>query len=167
MKITALEEYGLRCMLFLAKRGREVAVTLPEISTEEGLSIPYAGKLLMILKQSGLVKAVRGRKGGYVLSKPPEQIFLKEIFDCLGEPVFAKGYCNRHTGDFTSCVHKSNCDVKKIWVGLDSFINSIFNKVTLAELAFGNYSFLETLVKSAEKNDNVPSDKNTLPVSGG
>jgi Rrf2 family iron-sulfur cluster assembly transcriptional regulator len=166
MKITALEEYGLRCMLFLAKRGNSEAVTLPEIGAQEGLSIPYAGKLLMILKHAGLVKAVRGRNGGYVLSRPPEQIFLKEIFACLGEPVFAKGYCSRHTGDFDSCVHKSNCDVKKIWVGLDIFINNIFNKVSLAELAYGNYSFLNSLIKDSGKNAGEPTDEETLPVSG-
>jgi Rrf2 family transcriptional regulator, iron-sulfur cluster assembly transcription factor len=166
MKITALEEYGLRCMILLAKRGQDAAVTLTEFGKEEGLSIPYAGKLLMILKQANLVRAVRGRKGGYVLARPSEQIYLKDIFDCLGEPVFAKGYCSRHTGDFNACVHNGNCEVKKIWVGLDGFINSIFNKVTLAELAFGNYSFLETLVSKIEKSDNITSDKDILPISG-
>ena len=52
MKITALEEYGLRCMLLLADSGSRMPLTITEISAKEGLSIPYTGKLLMILKQA-------------------------------------------------------------------------------------------------------------------
>ena len=71
MKVTALEEYGLRCMLLFVEKGNGAPLTIPEIGASEKLSIPYAGKLLMILKQAGLVRAVRGRKGGYMLYKPP------------------------------------------------------------------------------------------------
>lgn len=145
MKITAIEEYGLRCMLMLAKHKGEAALTIPEISHGEGLSIPYAGKLLMILKQAGLVKSVRGRKGGYALARPADQIYLKEIFDCLGDSVFAQGYCERHGGELDSCVHKGACEVRHIWQGIDKFISNVLNKITLAELAKGKTDFLERL----------------------
>ena len=54
MKITALEEYGLRCMICFSA-APDGKLTLPEISSQEGLSLPYAGKLLMLLKKAGLV----------------------------------------------------------------------------------------------------------------
>jgi len=151
MKITAIEEYGLRCVLMLAKHTGATALTLPEISAGEGLSIPYAGKLLMILKQAGLVKSVRGRKGGYALARPANQIYLKEIFDCLGESVFARGYCDRHGGEFDTCVHKGACEVRHIWQGIDKFISGVLNKITLAELAKGNTNFSEMLTAKTDE----------------
>ena len=65
MKITAIEEYGLRCMILLARNN--APMSLPEISDAEGLSIPYAAKLLGILRKADLVSAERGRNGGYRL----------------------------------------------------------------------------------------------------
>lgn len=145
MKVTALEEYGLRCMLLFVKRGIDTPLTLPEISASEGLSIPYAGKLLMILKQAGLVKAVRGRKGGYTLAKPADKQFLKEIFDALGESIFGPHHCDRHTGDRDVCVHIDSCTVRDMWNIFDQFIGNILDKVTLADLASGDYDFADTL----------------------
>jgi len=155
MKITALEEYGLRCMLLLARQQAGAALTLPEIAAREGLSIPYAGKLLMILKQAGLVKAARGRKGGYVLARPDNQIYLSEIFGCLGDSVFTSTYCVQRSGGSDSCVHLGNCDVKKIWTGIDRFFSSVFSRVTLAELASGNSAIFESLAASPAGSGNA------------
>ncbi|UCE66799.1 MAG: Rrf2 family transcriptional regulator [Candidatus Zixiibacteriota bacterium] len=143
MKITALEEYGLRCMVLLARQRDDDPLTLPEFATREGFSIPYAGKLLMILKRSGLVKAVRGRKGGYVLAQSPEEITLKEIFEVLGKPVFSAGYCGRYAREHEVCIHSGDCTVKNIWQTFDEFIESYLEQVTLADLASGDISPLE------------------------
>ena len=140
-------------MMLLAKKSGQQALTLPEISGLEGLSIPYVAKLLAILKQAGLVNAVRGRHGGYVLARPAEGIYLKEILDCLGESVFNRGYCERHTGDLESCVHSGDCGVSKIWAGLDKFLSAVFNRVTLADLAYGNLEFLNQLNIDAGRSD--------------
>ncbi|UCC79059.1 MAG: Rrf2 family transcriptional regulator [Candidatus Zixiibacteriota bacterium] len=134
MKITAIEEYGLRCMVLLARHGNEDPLTLPEFAEKEGVSAPYAGKLLMILKRSGLVKAVRGRRGGYVLVKPPEEIKLKEIFEALGKPVFSTAHCDKYTGENEICVHSGDCTVKNIWQTFEGFIGSFLERVTLADL---------------------------------
>ncbi|MEW5923258.1 MAG: Rrf2 family transcriptional regulator [Candidatus Zixiibacteriota bacterium] len=144
MKVTALEEYGLRCMLLFVEKGNGTPLTIPEISSTEKLSIPYAGKLLMILKQAGLVKAVRGRKGGYILSKPAQQIPLREIFSALGEPFFGNHHCGRYTGESDVCVHDDDCRVRQMWSTFDRFINGILGKVTLADLANGKLDFLES-----------------------
>ena len=141
MKITALEEYGFRCMLLLARSGDKVSLTLPEFAESERLSVPYAGKLLMILKKAGLVRAVRGRNGGYVLTKMPEDIRLKEIFDALGDPVFSAGYCDRFTGENDACVHNDDCTVRHIWKSFDGFIGDILSRVSLADVAVGDINF--------------------------
>ncbi len=143
MKVTALEEYGLRCMVLLAKGEQSRPLTLPEFGFKEGVSIPYAGKLLMILKNGGLVKAVRGRNGGYILAVPPEQITLKEIFDALGEPVFSSSHCDRFSGENEICVHSAGCSVRNIWETFEDFINAFLEKITLADLAAGDDKLLK------------------------
>ncbi len=148
MKITALEEYGFRCMLLLARRGHEASLSLPDFAEMEGLSLPYAGKLLMILKEAGLVKAVRGRNGGYLLTKEPENIWLKEIFDALGDPVFSPEYCDRFTGENDACVHNDDCTVRHIWKSFDGFIGNMLSRVSLADVAAGDVDLSKAMEAS-------------------
>lgn len=145
MKVTALEEYGLRCMVLLAKSEPNRPLTLPEFGFKEGVSVPYAGKLLMILKNGGLVKAVRGRNGGYILALPPKEITLKEIFDALGEPIFSSSHCDRYAGENEICVHTGGCSVRNIWETFEDFINAFLEKVTLADLAAGDDKLLKKI----------------------
>src|SRR5260370_8079238 len=90
MKITAQEEYGLRCLLRLAQAAEGQSLTLPDIASGEGLSVPYAAKLLTVLRQAGLIASVRGRAGGYRLARPPEHIPLRPLLLTLAEPLFAE-----------------------------------------------------------------------------
>jgi Rrf2 family transcriptional regulator, iron-sulfur cluster assembly transcription factor len=153
MKITALEEYGLRCMLLLSSIGPEETLTLPDFQNKEGLSIPYAGKLLMILKRAGLVKAARGRNGGYALAKAPEKIVLREIFNALGESAFSQAHCERHSGIYKICVHQDGCRVREVWRTFDSFIGRVLDMITLADVANGKFDMLEAAYVPAAKKE--------------
>jgi Rrf2 family protein len=166
MKVSALEEYGLRCMILLARCGKAgVSMTIPEISEKEQLSRPYVGKLLMILKQSGLIRAVRGRNGGYTLTKPPKAISLREIFNALGEPVFGPNHCERfHTVDGV-CVHLDDCAVRGIWSRFNEFMNNYYDQTTLADLAFGANG-QSTESESDPKNTEIKSDVLTFTKLG-
>ncbi|MBD3167995.1 MAG: Rrf2 family transcriptional regulator [candidate division Zixibacteria bacterium] len=137
MKITALEEYGLRCMLLLARKKNSKPVTLPEVSANENITIPYAGKLLMVLKNAELVESVRGRNGGYVLSRPAGEISLRDIFEALGEPVGSSSHCLRHTGNGEFCVHSDDCEIKGIWQAFGEYFREVTDRVSLADLAEG------------------------------
>ena len=137
MKITALEEYGLRCMILFSKAPNGM-LTLPDISSKEGLSFPYAGKLLMLLKKAGLVKAVRGRNGGFVLYRPANEIYLKKILSALGNSLYGSNHCDRYSVDEEICRHHDDCKVGTLWSLLNQHIQSVVEKVTLADVAAGN-----------------------------
>ena len=64
MKLSAQEEYGLRCLLRLGAQGDGGSLTIPEISRTEGISPEYVAKLMRILRQGGLVTSARGATGG-------------------------------------------------------------------------------------------------------
>ena len=85
MKITAQEEYGLRCLLRLARAGSNESLTIPEIATAEALSVPYVAKLLAVLRTGGLVESVRGRSGGFrLLGVPAEVGLVRVVVDRVG-----------------------------------------------------------------------------------
>ena len=158
MKITAVEEYGIRCMLALARNWPGKSVTMPELGDSEGLSVPYVGKLMMILKQAGLVKAMRGRKGGYMLSLPPHKIHLDTIFKALGEPIYTTKHCDRYTGEKDSCVHAPDCTVRHMWETFNDFISDILHKLTLADLVNGNYKLLVPEAETIISDDGVEGE---------
>jgi Rrf2 family protein len=148
MKITAQEEYGLRCLVRLARAHGEQALTIPEISAAENLSVPYVGKLLAILRQGGLVESVRGRTGGYRLVAPPAEIRLGTVLHALGEPLFEDpGYCERHAGPETNgpCVHQDGCSLRSLWVTLERWTRHILDQVTLGDLLQHDADVLQRL----------------------
>jgi len=84
MKISAQEEYGLRCLLQLAYLNAGESLTLSQIAEREGISVAHAGKLLWILNKARLVHSTRGTKGGYQLARPAADIHLSEVIKVLG-----------------------------------------------------------------------------------
>ena len=83
MKLSANEEYGLRCLVRLGYTGLGGSLTIPEISHAEGVSPAYAAKILRVLRTGGFVKAARGKEGGYALARPAEAIVIGEVIDTL------------------------------------------------------------------------------------
>ena len=71
MKLSANEEYGLRCLVRIGYAGQGGSLTIPEMSHAEGVSPAYAAKILRVLRKGGFVKAERGKEGGYTPARPP------------------------------------------------------------------------------------------------
>jgi Rrf2 family transcriptional regulator, iron-sulfur cluster assembly transcription factor len=159
MKITALEEYGLRCMLALAKSWPDKSVTMPQLGAMEKLSVPYVGKLMMILKRAGLVKAVRGRNGGYVLAAAPDQLRLDRVLNALGEPIYSTRHCARYSGEAEICVHIEECNVRNMWATFNDFVNDVLRRMTLADLITGDYRLTFATFKRLSEMES--------PVDGG
>jgi Rrf2 family protein len=112
-------------------------LTIPEIAAGEGLSNPYAAKLLAMLRQAGLIESVRGRAGGYRLGAPPADIRLGAVLLALGEPLFDDpGFCQQHTGTETNgrCVRLSGCNLRALWRTLDQWVRRTLDQITLADL---------------------------------
>lgn len=138
MKITAQEEYGLRCLLRLAAAWPDSALTIPEIAELEGLSEAYVAKLMAVLRRNGIVVSERGRTGGYRLAQSPEAIGLGEVLLTLGEPLFAEpDYCDRYAGTQTEdgqCVHVGACSLRSLWSSLEDWIRSSLDRISLIDL---------------------------------
>ncbi len=134
MKLSPLEEYGLRCLIQLARRHPEHPVTIRQISEAEGLSTAYVGKLMFLLQKAALVHSTRGVQGGYLLAKPAESLTLHEVFKAL-DPSDLEDVCDKFTGNEAACVHNGACAIKHVWHGLSGHINDYLSKVSLQDLA--------------------------------
>jgi Rrf2 family protein len=133
MKVSAQEEYGLRCLLQLAQLGDGEYLTLGQIAEREGISVANAGKLLWILSKASLVSSIRGTKGGYRLARPSSEIHLSEIIKVLDEDVLA-GHCKSYTGVLDSCIHTGDCGIRPVIVGLHEIVQHALSGITLAQL---------------------------------
>jgi Rrf2 family transcriptional regulator, iron-sulfur cluster assembly transcription factor len=140
MKLTSQEEYGLRCILSLARAQLPGAgdapapLTVQDIARREGLSAPYAGKLIRLLGRANLVESVRGCKGGYRLARSPEAISVAEALAALGGKIYEAGTCERYTGDRRFCVHTNDCSIRSLWSGIQILIDGVLSRTTLRDL---------------------------------
>lgn len=134
MKISAHEEYGLRCLVQLAHtQVSGLSLTLNQIAEREGLSVPNAAKLMSILVRAGLVESQRGAAGGYKLARPASEIRLNEVIRVLDEDTVDR-FCQTHTGVLDTCIHTSDCGIRPVIVGLHEIVQSALSEITLAQL---------------------------------
>ena len=147
MKISAQEEYGLRCLLQLARTPQGQVVSVKDIAAKEGLSTAYVEKLLRLLGRAGLVHSMRGVKGGYVLNRPAVQVTLGEVVRALGMIETTTHICGAYTGKKEECVHFSDCGLRSVWSGLTTYIQNFMDHTTLGSLLENEYTVSSRLAK--------------------
>lgn len=148
MKISAQEEYGLRCLVQLANLPPGDSLTLPQIATREGISTANAGKLMWLLNKAGFVNSTRGTKGGYFLARPSGDIYLNEIIKVLDEDVLSS-HCESYTGVLDSCVHHGDCGIRPVIVGLHEIVENALSRITLAQMV-GNEKSVDAMFHSIQ-----------------
>ena len=137
MKVSAQEEYGLRCMLQLARHQREsieTPMTLGELARHEGLTIAYVAKMIRGLRRAGLLRSVLGRTGGYTLSRSAAEISVAEILGALGGKLYDTDYCNRYSGDQATCAHMGDCSIRSLWGVIETLLDRVLGDTMLADL---------------------------------
>jgi len=133
MKLSAQEEYGLRCLLTLA-RSSPGSCTIPQIAEAERISGPNVAKLLRALKRGGFVAALRGQSGGYSLARKASEINVGDALACLGGRIFDAGFCGRHSSATRGCGHNSDCSVRSVWRLVQRAVDDVLSRLTLADL---------------------------------
>ncbi len=134
MKFSSQEEYGLRCLLQLARRDASASLTIPEIATAEGLSVAYVAKLVRILRQDGFVKSSRGQSGGYALTHAPDGILVGDVLNALGGRIFDSDTCGRYHGTEDMCTHSIDCSIRSLWQAVQREVDHVLSRTTLQDL---------------------------------
>ena len=130
MMISTRGRYALRVMLDLAKDESGTYVPLDDIARREGMSEKYLESIIVVLSRAGLVKALRGKGGGYMLTRQPEEYPIGEILR-LTEKTLAPVTCLESGA---ACPEADACPTFPLWQGLDKVIDDYLMAHTLADL---------------------------------
>ena len=118
MKISAKSRYALRLMLALAMQEEGVNLSVKSVAEQQGISEKYLEQIIPVLVRSGLVRSVRGARGGYHLVKSPEDYTVGLILRTV-------------EGSIARC---KECATLALWEQVDQAISNVVDHVTLADL---------------------------------
>ena len=128
--ISTRGRYALRVMIDLAEHIDEGYIPLQMIAKRQGISEKYLESILAVLSKAGLLDAVRGKGGGYRLSKPAKEYTAFEVLS-LTEGTLAPVTCLERG---QQCENAVNCRTLPLWQGLDQVIAAYLCSYTLADL---------------------------------
>lgn len=142
MRFTTKTEYGIICLIYMARQGKLNLdpVTIKEIVTAEQYSQAYTEKILQNLRGAGIVAAQHGNQGGYVLSRPPAEITLKEIVEALEGHTFDV-FCEPEVRKDITCTHFTLCGVKPVWQKTKDILDQFYGSISLDMMAKNQFNF--------------------------
>jgi len=130
MKLSTRTRYGVRAMLEIALHGNNHPVDLNKISENQEISKKYLHNLLMHLKNGGFITSIRGKSGGYLLAKKPEDINLYDLFQTLEGSVDLV----ECIGNDDLCERSVICTTRKLWSRISHVIKNELENTTLQDL---------------------------------
>ncbi len=111
MNLTSRSRYALKIMLDLAHRQNEPLVRRQEIVARQGIPSKYLDQILIRLRKADLVESVRGRTGGYRISRKIEQISVWEVFRAVEDGIYPVQCVDEHQG----CEFMQSCAAVEPW----------------------------------------------------
>lgn len=136
MKVAKKTEYGLRAMVCLALMGgQKEAIALPIIAQSEQIPEQFLDQIFSKLRRAGFVKSLRGVNGGYLLSRPPEDISIGELVRVLEgslSPIGCVTEEDADPGEF--CGRFVVCHTRNVWLRVMNAVTHALDSLTLAEV---------------------------------
>jgi Rrf2 family protein len=148
MILTSQEEFGLRCALTIARRDfqeTDDVLTLGRIAESEGMTTAYAGKIMRLLVQEGIVESTRGRSGGYRLARKAEEISVAQVLRAAGSKFYDEELCNSTPTEGGLCVHNNDCSIRSLWFGIQRTIDKMLQEVSLAQMVCDEASMQDSI----------------------
>lgn len=130
MRVTRKSDYGLRALFTLAKYYDQMPVSIAQIASDHGIPDPFLEKIMQELREAGLVEAVHGRGGGYILTRPPTEISVKDVVRAL-EGKIALVVC---LDPDLVCQIESGCPTSSFWALINEKFEQSLEALTLADM---------------------------------
>ncbi|MGF1622698.1 MAG: Rrf2 family transcriptional regulator [Rhodomicrobiaceae bacterium] len=137
MQLSTKGRYAVMAMADLAEYGGDTAMPLAMIADRQHISIAYLEQLFMKLRRAGLVKAIRGPKGGYMLAKPSEEISIGEIMNAADEGV-QMNRCSIEGAEW--CLGTKRCMTHDLWRALGDHISGFLADASLKDVLEGRFT---------------------------
>ena len=133
--ISTKARYALRVMIDLAQNQQDGYIPLKDIAARQDISEKYLEIILKALVKGKIIKGLRGKGGGYMLTRSPEEYVIGEIIE-LTEGPLAPVACMLPDAD--PCPRKDTCMTLRLWQKYDSVIHDFFYNITLEDVLNGN-----------------------------
>jgi Rrf2 family protein len=133
MKISTRGRYGVRAIVDIAYHGRGKPEQIRRIAERQDIPPRYLEQIFQRLKRAGIIKTLRGAKGGYYLGKPPSQISVADVVQVTDgplTPVLCRDYSNKDA----ECRRAGRCVVKPVWDEAGKRMADYLRSVTIEEL---------------------------------
>ncbi len=130
MNLTSRSRYALKIMLDLARFECEPLVRRQDIVRREGIPAKYLDQILVRLRKQGLVNSIRGRTGGYRISRDPQQISLWDIFHAVEDGIYPVVCVDEHD----DCKYTSSCVSNEPWQYIFESLRFQLANMSLKEL---------------------------------
>ena len=131
MMISTKGRYALRFLVDVAEHQGDGYVPLKDVAVRQEISEKYLEIVVKELVKGGLLTALRGKGGGYRLSRSPEEYNVKSILELMEGPL-APVACLESGRN--ACPRKNICRTLPLWQGLDKVISDYLAQFTLADL---------------------------------
>ena len=135
MMVSTRGRYALRVMLDLCENNDGSYIPLNDIAKRQGISEKYLESVVAALVKAGFLEGLRGKRGGYRLTKTPEEYSVGSILR-ITEKSMAPVACL--DCEVNTCERKDTCKTLPLWEKLDERVNGYLDGVSLKDLSEGN-----------------------------
>jgi len=123
----------VRALLEIALNAEQGPVRISSIARRQKIPVSYLEQLLNKLRRGGVIKSVRGSKGGYLLSKPKDEITVREVIEVLDGP-FAVADCSKDRCPRETCIGIESCVARLLWRKVENNLDNFLDSITLEDL---------------------------------
>ena len=134
MMISTKGRYALRVMVDICEHDTGDYITLKDIAARQEISEKYLESIISVLSKADILNGLRGKGGGYRLTRKPEEYSVGEILRLVEGPI-APVACLE--GENNKCTRSECCSALPMWEKLNSMINSYLDSITLDQLIIG------------------------------
>ncbi len=146
LKFSTKTRYGIRAVLEIALNAQEKGIYQKDIAQNQDISYKYLDQIVNALKVAGIVAKAAGRKSGYVLTRPPEEITVYDVHNAFEPGICVVDCLSRNT----RCERENHCVLNGFWGNLNNQVISYFKSVTIRDL-MNDQVKLEDAVASDKK----------------
>jgi Rrf2 family iron-sulfur cluster assembly transcriptional regulator len=131
MRLTTKGRYGVRAVLNLATHDQQRPISISQIAREEDLSPEFLEQIFFKLKKAGVIRSIRGPKGGFVLKWKPADVTIKSILDAVGESINPTPCTN---GSSEPCPREKECAMVPVWNGFHELIAEHLDSISIKDI---------------------------------
>jgi len=134
MRLSTKSRYGVRALFDIAYHSEVAPAQIKTISQRQGITPRYLEQIFQKLKRAGIVKSIRGPRGGYYLARKPEEIAVGDVIRAMEESIEPVFCARPPKGRSRKCRHESKCVAQRVWIEAGQRLGDYLDSVSLAQM---------------------------------